>query len=123
MPHSITGKHRPKRPDGRPRAGDRKAEREADAKAQTAAEMRVTKKPRKDQEEREVVAEGAPLKPTDDERAKKKIRALNKKLTAIEALIKKQKGGEELDEQQQIKVDSLEETMQELDDFTSGRRK
>ena len=122
MPHSTTGKTRVKRPDNRPNSKVRRRENQAEAKAMTADELRIVKKPKKDQGEREVIAAAAPLKESTDDRVAKKIKALNKKLTAIEALKDKQKAGVELDEQQLAKVESLADTLQELEDFMEGRR-
>ena len=83
----------------------------------------MTKVAAKDRGEREVVAEGAQLKPSQKTTVEKKIKALNKKLLAIEELQRKVKEeGYELDEQQQRKVDSLGATLEELDDFVEGRR-
>ena len=45
------------------------------------------------------------------------VRALNKKLRHIEILMERQKEGETLNEEQQQKVDSLGEVMQQLEQF------
>lgn len=83
----------------------------------------MTKVQSKDKAEREVIAETSELKPTQKSTIEKKIKALNKKLLAIEELQRKVKEEEyELDEQQQKKVDSLGETLEELEDFVEGRR-
>lgn len=63
------------------------------------------------------------MKPTKEMKAEKKIKALNKKLAQIDALIQKKDAGEELDEQQLDKIDTLEATMAELDEFLSGKRR
>ena len=77
----------------------------------------------KDKAEREVIAEASELKPTKSTTIEKKIKALNKKLLAIEELQRKVTEEEyELDEQQQKKVDSLGATLEELEDFVEGRR-
>ena len=59
MPHSITGKHRSKRPDNRPNAKKRKKQREdAYAKAE-AKDVISTRIPKKDQKERAVTGKSA----------------------------------------------------------------
>lgn len=75
-----------------------------------------------EKKERDVDAEGSVLKPTQKSTVEKKIKALNKKLQAIQELLDKQKNGYELDSQQLVKVESLGKTLEELDDFVSGRR-
>jgi uncharacterized protein with WD repeat len=123
---NVTGKvrglsHVNKRDDVRPNPKVRKEQRKLVADAQTADDLRVTKKQKADRVEREVDTT-EPLSETTDQRAAKKIKALNKKLTAIEVLREKQKRGETLDEKQLAKIDSLGETLELLDDFIAGRR-
>ena len=93
------------------------------AKEALVSDLRVVKKRNVEKAIREVSAENAPLRDSKDGKATKKIKALNKKLTAIEELIARQKAGEKLDAQQTAKVESLEEVLTELDGFMSGEIK
>jgi uncharacterized protein with WD repeat len=128
MPTSnVTGKvrgssHANSRVDVRPNPKARKELRRREAELQTASDLRVTKKQKGERGEREVNT-SEPLKKTDDQLAAKKIKALNKKLSGIEALIEKKKAGETLDEKQLAKIDSLGDTLELLDEFISGLRK
>jgi uncharacterized protein with WD repeat len=123
MPHTITKKHRPKREDSRPSSEGRKEKHRKLAQIQEADDIRVTKKNKHDKSEREVDASET-LKSSNDAKigAEKKMKALTKKITAIEALKAKQDKGETLDEKQIAKIESLAETVQMLDDFMTGKR-
>ncbi len=122
MPHSITTKHRSKRIDGRPMAENRKADRKKMAAAALASDFRVVKKRKSEQAEREVDT-NEELRESNSEKVAKKIKALNKKLKAIEVLRERQNSGEKLDDNQLAKVESLEETLTLIEDFISGRRR
>ena len=120
MPHTCTKNYRPKRLDNRPSAKARKETNKHAAHALTAAELKVTKKRKRD--EREVQRGEMKKVETAESRIEKKVKALNKKLTQIEDLRRRQKAGEELDPQQLKKVESLGDTLEELDAFLSGSR-
>ena len=120
MPHTCTKNYRPKRLDNRPSAKARKETNKHAADALTAAELKVTKKRKRD--EREVQRGEMKKVETAESRIEKKVKALNKKLTQIEDLRRRQKAGEELDPQQLKKVESLGDTLEELDAFLSGSR-
>lgn len=122
MPHTITKNHRPKRVDSRPNSNVRKHKNREAADQQEAQDIRVTKKNKHERQEREVDTSEKLKTNEDDIRVAKKIKALNKKLTAIEALKDKQSKGETLDDKQLAKLESLSETLQMLDDFMSGKR-
>lgn len=80
MPHTITKKHRPKRPDLRPSDKTRKKDNRRKADALDVTELRVVKRRKEDgpKREREVIAAAAPLKKTP---AEKRVKALKKLLT------------------------------------------
>ena len=59
MPHSITGKHRSKRPDNRPNAKKRKKQREDEYAKAEAKDVISTRIPKKDQKERPVTGKSA----------------------------------------------------------------
>lgn len=84
--------------------------------------MGQVKKRASERKEREVGVNQPKLKPTKAQMAEKKIKALNKKLSSIESLIERQAAGEELDEQQLAKIETLEDTLEELEAFMSGDR-
>ena len=89
----------------------------------TAQDLKVTKKKKSDQAERQVQRGGMKSEQTPESRVEKKVKALNKKLTQIEDLRNKQKAGEELDPQQIKKIESLGDTLAELGAFLSGQRR
>ena len=70
MPHTITKKHRPKRPDLRPSDKTRKKDNRRKADALDVTELRVVKRRKEDgpKREREVIAAAAPLKKTPAEK-------------------------------------------------------
>ena len=111
--------HANTRGDTRPNAKARRVHRKREAEVQIASDIRVVKKQKGDRVERTIDTSGGALKETEDQKAVKKIKALNKKLSAIEALIEKQKAGETLDEKQLAKIESLGETLECLDIFIS----
>ena len=122
MPHTCTKNFRPKRLDNRPCAKARKATNKNAADAMTAQELKVTKKRRRDQGEREVQRGEMKKEKTAESKIEKKVKALNKKLKQIEELMSRQKAGEELDPQQLAKIDTLGDTLDELDGFLSGEK-
>mmetsp|Transcript_2076 Transcript_2076/g.4423 ORF Transcript_2076/g.4423 Transcript_2076/m.4423 type:complete len:123 (+) Transcript_2076:149-517(+) len=121
MVREVTKKHRPKRPDARPNPIKRRAERKKANAAKTAEDLRVVRKKKSEHADREIDT-SEPLRAVGEAAISKKVRALNKKLTQIEELKKRQKNGEELDEAQLQKVDSLGETLELLDEFLAGKR-
>ena len=52
--------------------------------------------------------------------AEKRLRALNKLLRDMEALQEREAAGEELDEQQQAKLDRMEDVLSEMDELLGG---
>ena len=111
---------RAKRPDTRP---NEKQRRKISAKAEsekTIQDLRVTRKRKSEHLER-IVDRNQPLvirtKKTDE--TDKIIKALKKKLKAIDELISKEKRGEVLDEQQRAKIGRLDEVMSEMSEALS----
>ena len=51
----------------------------------------------------------------------KRVRAIKKSLRAIERLVAAESQGTQLDEQQRVKVDSLDELLRELEALTARR--
>eukprot|EP00984_Skeletonema_dohrnii_P013373 scaffold5533_cov111-Skeletonema_dohrnii-CCMP3373.AAC.3 len=114
MPHSITGKHRTKRPDTRPNAKKRKKQHAQAYEAAEAKDIISTRIPKAQQKERPVTGI---LKPDSDQLKMKRVRFLQKLLRQIESLKERQEGGEVLDEAQRRKVGRLEEVVQEIEEL------
>ena len=102
MPHTCTKNFRPKRLDNRPCAKARKATNKNAADAMTAQELKVTKKRRRDQGEREVQRGEMKKEKTAESKIEKKVmemvrsrvenhemRNLARKLTPAERKAKK----------------------------------
>ena len=114
MPHSITGKHRSKRPDNRPNAKKRKKQREdAYAKAE-AKDVISTRIPTKDKKERPVTGE---LRKEIIPQEAKRVRFLQKLLRQIESLKDKQDNGEKLDDAQLTKLSRMDEVVAEIEEI------
>mmetsp|Transcript_21473 Transcript_21473/g.36631 ORF Transcript_21473/g.36631 Transcript_21473/m.36631 type:complete len:153 (+) Transcript_21473:47-505(+) len=114
MPHSITGKHRTKRPDTRPNAKKRKKQHAQAYEAAEASDIISTRIPRSQQKERPVTGI---LKPDGDQLKMKRVRFLQKLLRQIESLKERSEGGEVLDEAQLKKVGRLEEVVEEIEEL------
>ena len=86
-------------------------------------QLRVTRKQGK-KKEREVLPTSGVLRQEEEEEEdgpppeKNQIRALMKKLKAIDVLMEREADGEELDEQQRVKVASLGPTLSRLSELT-----
>ena len=82
----------------------------------TIQDLRITKK--QGEKRKREVETIVPLKAQAGTKGfvEKRIRALKKKLKAIDDLVERQKGGEELDEQQLDKVARLDEVMQDMEE-------
>ena len=107
-----TAKPRIGRPDGRKmsKARHKKVTKEALAAA-SASDLKITKLNSKQRKEREVVYDGQ----NDKTKNAKLLRALRKKMRAIEDLRAKQDRGEKLDPQQMEKLELEEETRENLE--------
>mmetsp|Transcript_36832 Transcript_36832/g.75087 ORF Transcript_36832/g.75087 Transcript_36832/m.75087 type:complete len:154 (+) Transcript_36832:99-560(+) len=114
MPHSITGKHRTKRPDTRPNAKKRKKQHAQAYEAAEASDIISTRIPKSQQKERPVTGI---LKPDGDQLKMKRVRFLQKLLRQIESLKERSEGGESLDEAQRRKVGRLEEVVEEIEEL------
>ena len=113
MPHTTTKNARTKRPDTRPNA-IRRAKKNRDIEdKKTIQDIRVTKKLKKDRVEREAVI--STLRDDPQVSEEKYLRALRKKLRDVDILIKRQENGEDLDEQQIIKIGTLDEVMAKME--------
>ena len=114
MPHSITGKHRTKRPDTRPNAKKRKKQHAQAYEAAEASDIISTRIPKSQQKERPVTGI---LKPDGDQLKMKRVRFLQKLLRQIESLKERSEGGYDLDEAQMRKVGRLEEVVEEIEEL------
>ncbi|KAL7497419.1 hypothetical protein ACHAWT_007089 [Skeletonema menzelii] len=114
MPHSITGKHRSKRPDSRPNAKRRKKEREAAYAAADASDIISTRIPKSQQKERPVTGV---LRPDSNQIKMKRVKFLQKLLRQIESLQERKEGGEVLDEAQMKKVGRMDEVVKEIEEL------
>ena len=113
MPHTTTKNPRTKRVDTRPNEKRRRQKNNAEDEAKSIQDIRVTKKQKGEKVEREVPVQ--PLRDTPEISEEKYIRALRKKLRDIDALIIKQNGGGILDEQQLLKIETIDSVMEKID--------
>ncbi|KAK3270093.1 hypothetical protein CYMTET_21494 [Cymbomonas tetramitiformis] len=121
MPREFSGKARGKRPDLRPNA---KARKKAAKKAVEAIEAVTykTKKELRAAKEKKFDDAGMKLKSTAQKKTENWIRGLLKKQRQILDLIAKQHAGEELNEPQLLKIESLPQVEEEISSFESGRK-
>lgn len=113
MPHTTTKNPRMKRVDTRPNEKRRRQKNNAEDEAKSIQDIRVTKKQKGEKVEREVPVQ--PLRDTPEISEEKYIRALRKKLRDIDALIIKQNNGGVLDEQQLLKIETIDSVMEKID--------
>jgi uncharacterized protein with WD repeat len=113
MPHTTTKNPRTKRVDTRPNEKRRRQKNNAEDEAKSIQDIRVTKKQKGEKVEREVPVQ--PLRDTPEISEEKYIRALRKKLRDIDALIIKQNNGGVLDEQQLLKIETIDSVMEKID--------
>jgi uncharacterized protein with WD repeat len=116
MPHTTTKVSRIKRIDVRPNSRQRKSIAAIIDSKTTIKELRVTRKSKEERMERNISL-GQEIITSKKSRNEKVVRSLRKKLKAIELLISKQRSGEELDEQQLEKVNSLDQIMKDIEQF------
>lgn len=110
MPHTTTKNKRSKRVDTRPNEKTRRKLIRKIEDSKSIQDLRVTKVRNVDRKER--VAQYTPMAKLS--KKEKKLRALNKKLKSINELIERQKDGETLDEQQEMKINSLENVLADI---------
>lgn len=115
MPPTTTGRTRSNRPDTRPSERRRRASGRRQQAQQTVQDLRVTRRRRLERAEREVQATALRGRTAVERR----VRAMRKRLRAIERLVEAEGRGEELDPQQRAKVDSLEGLLGELATLTA----
>jgi uncharacterized protein with WD repeat len=113
MPHTTTLKTRSKRPDTRPNEKLRRKLKGKIEDEKSIQDLRVTRIQKKDRKERE--AQHTELKERILSKEEKHVRSLKKKLQAINMLLDKRAGGAELDEQQLIKISTLNDVVQEME--------
>ena len=115
MPHTTTKKIRTSRIDTRPNSKVRKVAHKYENNKQTIKDIRVTRTLNKKER---IITDDAEfktnIKKTNNEKI---INSLKKKLVAIESLINKQKKGDVLDNQQLLKIETLDAVMQEMERF------
>lgn len=122
MPHTTTKVQRLKRVDTRPNEKVRRRLQKQIEDAKTIQDLRTTSVQKAQKKER--VAQVTPLAVLS--KKEKILRALRKKLSAINDLMEKEKSGVELDEQQLLKVASLDSVMQEMNSVmeqSSGKKR
>lgn len=110
MPHTTTKVQRLKRVDTRPNEKVRRRLQKQIEDAKTIQDLRTTSVQKVQKKER--VAQVTPLATLS--KKEKILRALRKKLNAINDLMEKEKAGEELDEQQLLKIATLDSVMEEM---------
>ena len=123
MPHTTTKVQRIKRVDTRPNEKVRRKLQKQIEDTKTIQNLRITSVQKGEKKERLApMTQLATLSKNE-----KVLRALRKKLNAINDLMEKEKSGVELDEQQLAKVASLGSVMEEMgelmDKDNSGSRK
>ncbi len=111
MPHTTTKNARLKRPDTRPNGKLRKTLQGKAEDGKVIQDLRVTKVQKNEKKER--LAQPTPLSTLNKD--EKKLRAIKKKIKAIDELIEKRNGGAELDAQQLLKLQCLDSLMEELE--------
>ena len=119
MPHTTTKVQRLKRPDYRPNEKMRRKMQKEVEDAKSIQDLRITSVQKGAKKQR--VAQVTPLRTIG--KNEKVLRALRKKLNSINDLMEKEKNGVELDEQQLLKVASLEEVMAQLSEFVDKNDK
>lgn len=119
MPHSTTKTVRHNRPDSRPNAKLRRKLFVKEEKAKTIQDIRVTKVQRNEKKER--LAQVTPLSTLSKD--EKKLRAIKKKLKAIDDLVEQREAGIELDAQQLIKLSCLDDLLREMDELVNKSNK
>ena len=117
MPHSITGKHRSKRPDSRPNAKKRKKDRDAAYAAAEAKDVISTRIPKREQKERPVSGELRQELPTQQLEEAKRVRYLQKLLRQIETLKMRLSKGEKLNDAQMKKLGRMDEVVAEIEEL------
>ena len=117
MPHSITGKHRSKRPDSRPNAKKRKKDRDAAYAAAEAKDVISTRIPKSEQKERPVSGELRQELPTQQLEEAKRVRYLQKLLRQIETLKMRLSTGEKLNDAQMKKLGRMDEVVAEIEEL------
>ena len=113
MPHTTTKNARLKRPDTRPNGKLRRTLKSKVEDGKTIQDLRVTKVQKNAKKER--IAQVTPLVTMSKD--EKKLRALKKKIKAIDELLEKRTAGTELDAQQLLKIQCLDSLMAELDEL------
>jgi uncharacterized protein with WD repeat len=99
--------------DTRPNEKRRREKNAKAAEAESIQDIRVTKKQKGEKVEREVTV--APMRDTPQISEDKYIRELRRKLRGIDALLVKQKNGDDLDAQQLLKIETLDSIMEKID--------
>ena len=117
MPHSITGKHRSKRPDSRPNAKKRKKDRDAAYAAAEAKDVISTRIPNSEQKERPVSGDLRQELPTQQLEEAKRVRYLQKLLRQIETLKMRLSTGEKLNDAQMKKLGRMDEVVAEIEEL------
>ena len=117
MPHSITGKHRSKRPDSRPNAKKRKKDRDAAYAAAEAKDVISTRIPNREQKERPVSGELRHELPAQQLEEAKRVRYLQKLLRQIETLKMRLSTGEKLNDAQMKKLGRMDEVVAEIEEL------
>lgn len=118
-------KPRSKRPDGRPVSAKARMKIYAKQASQaTIQDLRVTSKQKHERKERETSprTNGEMRKSAAISSDEKILRALRKKLTQIEGLLKKQSEGIELDDAQVMKVETMESVIEEMEEVSARMR-
>jgi cobalamin biosynthesis protein CobT len=117
MPHSTTKKHRPKRPDYRPNAKQRKKEHakriETIDKRELMPNTTIPKSLRKERNPTGVLKQETTYISPEESR----IRSLQKLLRQIKVLDEKHSAGEKLDDAQLEKLGRLDYVIEELEEL------
>lgn len=113
MPHTTTKSHRSKRPDFRPNEKVRRKLQKQVEDSKKIQNLRITSVQKHEKKER--IAQVTPL--TTLSKDEKVLRALRKKLNAINDLLETERQGIDLDAQQQQKVATLKSVMDEMEDI------
>lgn len=116
MPHTTSKGVRTKRIDVRPKASKRKVEAKKENLQLTIQDIRVTKTLKSEIKERSMESgQDLIIRKSTDEII---LRALRKKMKAIDELLVKQQNGAILDSQQLQKINTLDNILVEMEKYT-----
>ncbi len=124
MVHTTTKATRTQRVDSRPNGKKRSKTNKLLESHKTIQDLRVTRKLKSEKVKEQMTPKDESFKRSNPLVGNEKVlRALRKKLKAIECLLEKQRAGDVLDSQQLSKVDSLSSVLEDMEQLVSSGNK